>query len=535
MSKKSQTLSIYLLKDNNTFESYIKSNENYQDVTSSNLKFPTGSRFYLKNEQPQDIWWSDYCGVDDKRQQLTQSGLAFVPFIDETENTHTFLLSFGYAYHDIKDDAYESDFGLIVTLNAIDVKKLNSIDSVSLLNYKKERIQSPDYTEMTFFDIEQDSTLIKTLVGIPKEEYISLISHITGANNVRVRNKLSASEINELLEKLWILYNSKDFEKEFPEIQNIKHVKDIAIISKLNAKLVLELNNSNNEIKISWPDIFSVSNSYSYKIICNRKSRIFADSIFSNDVYQFLKDKKITLDIDLFNKTTITKTDNDSEEKTKKTLLDCICFSCRLTKDEEYHLYDGQWYKVNIDYMNQLNTFIKCAILNNFSNLPDLPSSIKRLEDSYNKYCANNKDIFLADKHCLQYGYSKIEACDLIDFSEKGKIYLIHNKLNTSSSTLSHLFNQGYVSAELLINDDNSIEKFKNVLIDKKIPNSLIARLDDKNFSVIYGIISSKVDHTKPASIQKDYLPLFSKIALRKAIKDLKKIGIDGKVYFIKG
>ena len=92
MSKKSQTLSIYLLKDNNTFESYIKSNENYQDVTSSNLKFPTGSRFYLKNEQPQDIWWSDYCGVDDKRQQLTQSGVAFVPFIDETENTHTFLL-----------------------------------------------------------------------------------------------------------------------------------------------------------------------------------------------------------------------------------------------------------------------------------------------------------------------------------------------------------------------------------------------------------------------------------------------------------
>ena len=535
MSKKSQTLSIYLLKENNSFENYIKSNKNYKDVTSSNLKFPIGSRFYLKNEQPQNIWWSEYCGVDDKRQQLTQSGLAFVPFVDKNYRTYTFLISFGYAYHDIKDDAYEQDFGLIVTLNAIDVRKLNSIDSISLLDYKKERIQSPDYAEMTFFDIEQDSTLIKTLVGIPKEEYISLISHITGANNVRVTNKLSASEINELLEKLLLLYNSKDFVKEFSEIQNIIRVKDVAIINKLNSKLVSELNNLNEDVKISWPQISSVSKTYSYKIICNRKSITFADNIVSENFYQFLKDRKIKLDLDLFNKTKITKIDNDSKEKTKKALFNCICFSCNLTKNEEYHLYDGQWYKVDIDYMTKLNSFIESSILKTYPNLPDLPSTNPRLEDSYNKYCVNNKTIFLADKKFLQYGHSKIEACDLIDFSDKEKIYLIHNKLDTNSSTLSHLFSQGYVSAELLINDENSLDMFKEVLIENKIPKPLIARLDNKNFTLIYGIISKKVDHTKSETVQKDYLPLFSKITLRKAIKDLKKLGIDSKIYFIKG
>lgn len=535
MSKKSQTLSIYLLKDNNSFENYIKNNDNYQDVTSTSLKFPIGSRFYLKNEQPQNIWWSDYCGVDDKRQQLTQSGLAFVPFVDTNKITHTFLLSFGYAYHDIKDDAYEPDFGLIVTLNAIDVKKLNSIDSISLLDYKKERIQSPEYTEMTFFDIEQDSTLIKTLVGIPKAEYSSLISHITGSNNVRVTNKLSAPEINELLEKLLMLYYSKDFEKEFPEIQNIIRVKDVATIHKLNSKLVLELNNSNEDVKISWPQISSVNNSYSYKIICNRKSITFADNIISENFYRFMKEKKITLDLDLFNKTKITKIDNDSKEETKKALFNCICFSCNLTKNEEYHLYDGQWYKVDIEYMKKLNSFIESSILKKFPDLPDLPSSNPRLEDAYNKYCENKNNIFLADKKCLQYGHSKIEACDLIDFSDKDKIYLIHNKLDTNSSTLSHLFSQGYVSAELLTNDNNSLNKFKDILIENKIPQSLIARLNNKPFSVIYGIISKKVDHKASANIQKDYLPLFSKITLRKAIKDLKKLGIDGKLYFIKG
>ena len=111
------------------------------------------------------------------------------------------------------------------------------------------------------------------------------------------------------------------------------------------------------------------------------------------------------------------------------------------------------------------------------------------------------------DKKNVVYGggRSSIEYCDLV----KDAVDLIHVKRGTASSSLSHLFAQGEVSAELFSSDS----KFRAAL-NNKLPDQL--KIDDVNerpntgkYKVVYAIVSEK-----PGELT---LPFFSKVRLKNA------------------
>jgi len=100
-------------------------------------------------------------------------------------------------------------------------------------------------------------------------------------------------------------------------------------------------------------------------------------------------------------------------------------------------------------------------------------------------------------------GRSKVELCDIL--TSDGKY--IHIKPYSGSATLSHLFNQAVVSAELVITDKEFLKKANEKIqevTDKK--DFLIS--DGDHPDVILAIIS-KDDVDRPN------IPFFSKVALR--------------------
>ena len=114
---------------------------------------------------------------------------------------------------------------------------------------------------------------------------------------------------------------------------------------------------------------------------------------------------------------------------------------------------------------------------------------------------------------------SPIEVCDILTRGRQ----LIHVKRKFSSSALSHLFDQGYVSAELLIDS----EAYRATVRDKiGNANPDFQRLFPENgvvaadWEVVYAIIGPW--NNQPPSAK---LPFFSKINLRDSRRRLRRMG----------
>ncbi|WP_369922625.1 TIGR04141 family sporadically distributed protein [Marinomonas polaris] len=95
----------------------------------------------------------------------------------------------------------------------------------------------------------------------------------------------------------------------------------------------------------------------------------------------------------------------------------------------------------------------------------------------------------------------------------------VHVKLYRSSSTLSHLFSQGFVAAEAFIKDSDYREK-----LNPKLPVSIKLadpklRPDPSKYRVVYAIATTK-------NIPDD-LPFFSKVTLKNSLKTLRALNYN--------
>src|SRR5439155_16767802 len=139
------------------------------------------------------------------------------------------------------------------------------------------------------------------------------------------------------------------------------------------------------------------------------------------------------------------------------------CFTAELTlSGRAYVLDEAAVFAVDSGYLASLNTFVgKIPRLT-----PDLPKTqTGENEGPYNERLASKlKDAILLDKKTVARPQATpIEICDV---ALKGR-KLIHVKKGLSSSSLSHLFSQGVVSAELLHMDQDFRDKVKRKLSGK--------------------------------------------------------------------
>ena len=117
----------------------------------------------------------------------------------------------------------------------------------------------------------------------------------------------------------------------------------------------------------------------------------------------------------------------------------------------------------------------------------------------------------------------KMEICDIFDPNNKE---FIHTKIGTKAATLSHLFNQGYVSAR-------AYASMKNIYVPKvneKMNNSEHSIGNEQNshqeYTIRYLIINEKADNK---------LTFISKLALDRIITDLKGFGYKVKLSWVNG
>lgn len=520
---KCRNFSIYLLKQGFDENNALKDDHGLETAVARNL--PKGAVLYLLDNPPKPPWWRSYFGISNNLNQATKGALIFLH-----ANSRCFALTFGHVHHHLKDEAYEYDFGLRVTLNCIDPTLLKSTDTVEPGSSRRRRTQVPTGSDLTYFDFDRDSTIIKSLVGKVKDEYKTLFSHATGSSNIHISSNVISDELPGICEKLLTLYQSEAYKSEFPDIHNIEPVKDPKKLEQLNVELLRAFKEKRDELYLTVPDILNYREGLSVTFLGAGESLNY-ENLFTFQYYEYLESRGIELahvTEEMLKAHKLNLIDENGHVKESHRIYNCIAVDIEMEGGAQtYHLCDGSWYKVTHDYVIRLQTFLDPY----FEDCAMLPF-IHETEGKYNRAVAatDGRFICLDGTNISPRGNTSVEPCDLYRL-EDGKSVFYYVKVSTRSALLSHLFNQGVNSIELIGSEVEARTKLEQLITSGLGSNdrkAYLSPINTSNFKVVYAIVTRK----EKAKRSKN-LPLFSRISLMRSIRALHLMKIPAVYCFV--
>lgn len=518
---RSQSFSIYLLKPSFNASNALEDDHVLTTGAQADL-LPPKAVLYIHDGKPRPPWWRDYFGIRQSLNQIGKGALVFMPV-----EKRWLALCFGHIAHFLKEESYEYDFGLRVTLNSVDPGKLKSTDTFQPGRSRRQRTQVPVVSDLTYFDIDRDSTILRGLTGKVRTEHSSFFKHATGASNVRLSSALSPSDLPKLGEKLLDLYASKDFETTFPDIQSVTPIRDPVQIRELDELLLKAVRARDEALSLAMPEIVNFAES-TYAAFRGAGQSLLYEDVFIGRYYEYLEQnsldlKSLSLD-DLRRHSLLLVDDNATPRSPRHSILKCLIFDVT-TSTGTFHYTERNWYKVDPSYVAMLQSF-----LDPLCQTSSLPAYIHISEGEYNKAAATHSRICLDLTSISPPGTTAIEPCDLYE-AVGGVATLHHIKVSTLSTQLSHLFNQGTNAVELLKDDTDSLNLLKK-LLEKRASSielpKLVQPLSDARYHVAFGIVTHKDPNKRSLN-----LPLFSRISLRRCMRSLRVMSVRGSYSFI--
>jgi uncharacterized protein (TIGR04141 family) len=518
---RSNKLTIYLVK-----KEYV----NFEDIVQNSeqsFKDLDKYRFYYdESDIKMPSWIKDFFGnsLDDLDviQSASSKGLLLLKVEVENDNERIFVISFGHGRHLVNNDCFEERFGLKTTLNVISENTIRQITKKDISSVPKHSIeQRAKVGSHVDFGINSEQEILNGIWGDVKKEYVEIFGkNLSGSLSLVVNGKFAITNIEDLLKKCYERYISEDYKKGFGWIDNISPIKNKGDIKSLNKQLIKNLREETISCPIwmSIPEIIDSSrlDGFSY----NDSREIYPNINLREFLYEINR-RRSDLEIEDFEKNKISMVNTDEVETEHWKAYRCLY--AEIERDKKIYLLNGgEWFEVNMDFSKEIKDFYDSMIKKtNSLKLVDLPACSFNKEREYNEYVSKKGNFILMDNKLISHGggYSKIEFCDLLSKDKN----IIHVKNYGGSSTLSHLFHQGSVSA-ILAKKDNDFIKKVNEKINETLPEYKIEEpFSPFGYKIIFAVISGRGDLI---------LPLFSKIALKNTEKELNSLGYE--VFLVK-
>ncbi|HBX9995378.1 TPA: sporadically distributed protein, TIGR04141 family [Klebsiella variicola] len=507
-----QRLSIFLAKKGIFEDEHLLELENMKAAKPLNIP-NTESVIYIQQSKPaKHPDWVDYIinsqseiGYDDFSKCQSESAVIILRM-----SGYIFLMSFGGGHHKVKKDSIERDFGLRVTLNSVDPDKLKSLDKS---NYEdtplNTRNQSAKEVDITSLNIDSELDILSTLTGKSNVKIFGDV--VTGKDCLTIVPSIDIDSVGEVLSEALSKFKSK-LPKEFEWIDNISKVKDKTSCAVLELELdeYLVDDSKNEEFWIGEPELVDWATQVGYVFgRISSRMEIHPTLVFDN-LKKYMQVHGIQLSCESLRKLKIHIIKQNETSYDSWSAFNCL-YAEVTVNGEVYILRDGVWYSVNRNFVASIDKSLERIEHYDVK----LPVYNCEREEHYNEtVCNSDRSFFLLDKKLIHHGGrgSKFEFADLLYSGTD----LIHVKYYRSSSTLSHLFAQAYVSLELFVSDSVFRSKVNNVLPDDfKIDAS--KRPDTQKYKIVYAIAINKPIPQR--------LPLFSKITLKNTIKSLENLG----------
>ena len=461
-----------------------------------------------------------------------QAVLLITRRIDEVERI--FLVTFGMGRNLIKTDCIQDKFGMYVVLNSIDPNTIRSVDVKVLESVPlHDRIQSTKLSRINTFDLNPERDLLRALTGKTKDADKEVLGEtVTGADSLKISIEIDIDHLSERLGEIFAISKRTDYREHYGFVDHISPIKSEDLRRSLNEELINKLNNK--ELDLVWMSIPELVN---WEEINTIRYTPHGYNYFDLDIRTLLSDVYIDnpVNLELLRKKRVYAYNALDNEIDSWSVYRCICADFELNGNQ-YILSNGQWYSIKEDFSHTINEFYRSVPL---AELQLEKARLNESEGDYNVRVVNidSAHRLLMDKRLVKpsQGLDEIEFCDIYTTNKE----LVHVKRYSGSATLSHLFNQGFVSGELLLQRvfreqlNAKLETMENEVEHRDL-NAWKVNVAERDFhheeyKVIYAIITNK-EGDRPS------IPFFSKVSFRQVCQRLKdygyqvslmKIGID--------
>lgn len=512
------------------------------------LKAEIPGRLFVFRDPPELPEWVQYVSPLASRplrvpvREPTGSVLLLKP---DARKRIVYAITWGTGRFQLRSHRLEPDGGLRCALNLISGGKQGSRawDPARVRALRSKRIgentliietQASRKAAIDAFPFSIQADQLRRVTGTPTNPS-QFGSNISGGVAVRVKRPDDPWHLVALCRDIEKVHNSADYQRHFGWIDNVSPVKDAkkldsayeTIVAAIRAGQLGNFNLSPPSL-VSWDEVTTFSYQWG-----RRWYDVEEPSLAS--FYEFLTNQdglmqELTVEA-LKQVPRLHALDAGREKIQSWSVIRCLSGEFR-AGDETFILDDGVLLSVAPDYLRDLNAFAK-QIAVPPQNFPKMRPGEN--EGDYNERLSEAlKGAILLDKRTVSRPQATaIEVCDVATDTK----HLVHVKKGTSSSSLSHLFSQGVVSAELLHMDAEFRGKIAK-LLSGKIAGSGAKRVSDfawlhaNNFApheceVVYAImIDSRL-------MKRERLPFFSKVNLRLRCDDLRRMGFKYSLAFI--
>lgn len=420
-----------------------------------------------------------------------------------------FAVTFGQGWHLLDQDKVEEGFGLRAVLNSVDPEKLRSMDLANLDAVSRLRTtQATKSSRVDFFGIDPAQDILREIVGEPRDPDFARL--VIGRDTLHLRAPILLRDLPAKCAESLAKAQETRYKKDFPWVDNLRRVRGEKV-SELDALLLDEINNAENEqIHLSPPDVVDWTRISRFRY-SNDTKLLFHELSMAD--YLTLHPFGCSED-DLRNDLVIAYDSSDAELDRWR-VYKCLVAELEDDKGETYILFQAQWYKAQPSFVEDVNATLK-SIAKSKIQFPTCGPDQE--EELYNKDTSkrSNGAYALVDRRTISYGgWSKLEPCDLFTNDKT----FIHVKRGTRSSTLSHLFLQGTVSAQGFRIDPGFRDKFRDILPASHKALSPKMQPSPSEYTICYAISA------KPKRKIPEELPFFSRVSLTQSWRLLDGFG----------
>ena len=533
------SLALRLLRQDVIAEKALKEDHGLEEVEST-----SGQLFVGQSPATPPNWakFLSHYTADGIANLRTQSCSAVMLIeVGKAKKKRLFALCFGQGHHALDDDAIQRGFGLRVVLNSVSRGKLRTLDSASLdTTVMQRRVQASRDSDLSAFDLDASRNLLRLASGTPKSG--DFAKALAGKDALHLRAVVAPEKLAEHCVRALKLYEATDYKVDFAFIDYVQPVGERVLTEELDAVAFADLKSmvagNPSDLHLAIPDILSPDAGFEIGYFGSGLSpgakTAYGELAIEDYVAELQKgDFNQIADMATLKGSHEIRViaDGEGDRSHKRKLYTCFVHEVTLRNDI-YVLFDGQWYRVSRDYHKEIEDAYVALLKPAFrvaTKAENERALIAELEGEPNLISMDQTKV--APKGAAN---AALEPCD---FLSDGK-QLIHLKDGHSSAPLSHLWNQGLVSAEAFVSDEVFRKGFRKEAQkrEKKFKKQgFIGLLPDGRTKPVpgdYTIVFGVMRHPYAASGQLG-LPFFSKVALRAAAERISRMGFPVELHLI--
>jgi uncharacterized protein (TIGR04141 family) len=537
MEDKASTLglSLRLMRNGITAANALKDDHGLHEVESRI------GRLFIGHNPPSPPSWVKFL------QQISTDGLAelrtqscsAVLLIEAKERY--FALSFGQGHHALNEDAIQRSFGLRVVLNSVARNRLRTLDSASLdSTVMQRRAQASRDTDLNAFGIDQNRDILRLASGTPRGT--DFAKALTGKDALQLRAKMSPDEIVERCERALKLFHATDYKIDFGFIDHVIPVQDTVLNAELDAAAFAEIqalvNGNPSDLHLAMPEILAPGTGFEigyFGIGLRPGAKTpYAEISIDNYIEELTKgsfDQILDMNTIKTSHQVRIVDEGEGDKSHKRKLYSCFVYELAL-RANTYVLFDGEWYLVEKEFYTEVEQVFTALLRPAFK-----PVTSAITEQELIKELESEADLLSIDRTKVSpkgAAGANLEPCDFLSRARQ----LIHLKDGHASAPLSHLWNQGLISAEAFMSDETFRKGFRKVTRKREkefkktgfvalLPQSL-KKPDAAVYPIVFGVMRHPYKATGSLG-----LPFFSKVALRAVAERLSRMNFAVELHLI--